>query len=183
MLHGWSGDETVMWVLETVLPKPRLIAAPRGLYPLPSGGYQWADGGGGLSSSMEDFHDGVQAVDAVLDDLREKDGLDPAGLVLMGFSQGAALSFALAAAGDLVPRGLISLAGFVPQGSLDRLQRVPVFWGHGSRDELVPITRAHQDLDRLSSTGVDVTFCEADVGHRLGIECTRGLKRWIERLA
>jgi phospholipase/carboxylesterase len=183
MLHGWSGDETVMWVLETVLPHPRLIAAPRGLYPLAAGGYQWADGAGGLNSSMKDFQEGVQAIRAVVDELAARDDLDPTMLVLMGFSQGAALSFALAQIGDLTPRGLISLAGFIPHGSLDRLRGIPVFWGHGNRDQLVPIGRARQDLDRLESAGGDITFCEADVGHRLGIECTRGLKRWIEQLS
>lgn len=181
MLHGWSGDENVMWVLETVLPAPGLIAAPRGAFPIRSGGYQWSSAAGGLDSALADFDAGVGAVQAVVEDLIQRDGLRPSELVLMGFSQGAALCFALACRGGLRPRGVISLAGFVPRGGLEPLQGVPVYWGHGTHDERVPIARAHEDLARLQAAGAAVDFCEADVGHRLGIECTRGLKRWFER--
>jgi phospholipase/carboxylesterase len=182
MLHGWSGDENVMWVLETVLPQTRLLVAPRGLYPIKSGGFQWSAGSGSLESSFADFRAGADAVDAVIDDLVQRDQLDLEQLVLMGFSQGAALSFAIARMADFRPRALICLAGFVPKGETDKLSGIPVFWGHGNRDELVPIERARRDLERLQASGADVTYCEADVGHRLGIECTRGLKRWLEQL-
>jgi len=182
MLHGWSGDENVMWILETVLPPARLIAAPRGLYPLKTGGYQWSQGPGSLKSTMLDFQSAVDAVRAVVDELVQCDQLALDRLILMGFSQGAALSFSLASIGTFRPLGLICLAGFVPQGRVDSLRELPVFWGHGNQDELVPVERAHRDLDRLTSAGVEVSYCEADVGHRLGIECTRGLKSWIETL-
>ena len=182
MLHGWSGDEKVMWVLETILPQAHLLAAPRGLYPLEEGGFQWSAGPGSLDSPFADFKAGADAVEAVVDDLVQRDQLELGQLVLMGFSQGAAVSFTLAARSGFQPRALICLAGFVPKGDTDGLKDTPVFWGHGSRDELVPVERAHRDLERLKDSGVDVTYCEADVGHRLGIECTRGLKRWLEQL-
>jgi phospholipase/carboxylesterase len=183
MLHGWSGDENVMWVLETVLPETRIVAAPRGLYPLRSGGYQWVEGDGGLTSSLSDFAAGVDSILAVLDELAGTEGLDPADLIMMGFSQGAALAFAVLESGRIHPRAIVCLAGFVPQGALGSLDGMEIFWGHGIRDELVPIERAHRDLERLERAGAHVNFCEADVGHRLGIECTRGLKGWIQRLA
>jgi phospholipase/carboxylesterase len=96
----------------------------------------------------------------------------------MGFSQGAALAFA-AAQGGMKVAGIIALAGFVPYGDLQGLENVPVFWGHGTHDELVPVERARKDVKRLLDGAAEVHFCEADVGHKLGIECTRGLKHWL----
>jgi predicted esterase len=101
----------------------------------------------------------------VVDELAAEDGLDRDEFILMGFSQGAAISFALAGLGMLVPRAIICLA-----------------WGHGTQDELVPAERARMDVERLHKAGADVTYCEADVDHRLGIECTRGLKGWLKTL-
>jgi len=182
MLHGWSGDERVMWVLESVLPETKLIAALRGLYPLPGSGYQWTQGVASLDTSVEAFQAGGKAILSVVDELIARDGLDPRQLILMGFSQGAAISYALAALGMLQPRAIICLAGFLPQGDLHRLSGIPIFWGHGTRDELVPVVRARKDVERLHEAGADVNYCEMDVGHRLGIECTRGLKAWLEML-
>jgi hypothetical protein len=33
MIHGWTGDETVMWLFANRLPLNFLKIAPRGLYP------------------------------------------------------------------------------------------------------------------------------------------------------
>ena len=182
MLHGWSGDEQVMWVLENVLPKTKLMAALRGLFPVQGSGYQWAEIPGYPQEAMDNYRAGGRAVLCVVDELAAEDGLDRDEVILMGFSQGAGLSFSLVGLGMLVPRAIICLAGFLPQGDLSLFAGLPVFWGHGTKDELVPVGRARTDVDRLHEAGADVTYCEADVGHRLGIECTRGLKGWFETL-
>jgi predicted esterase len=79
------------------------------------------------------------------------------------------------------PAGIIALAGFLPEGDLSKLAGIPIYWGHGSRDEFVPVQRAEKDVQRLSSVNNDVEFCQADVGHKLGVECARGLKEWFSR--
>jgi predicted esterase len=78
---------------------------------------------------------------------------------------------------------VVSLAGFVPDGfevrAGARLAGVPVYWGHGTKDDQVPVQRARRDVSRLRQAGLDVTYCEADVGHKLGADCLRGLKGWF----
>jgi predicted esterase len=97
----------------------------------------------------------------------------------MGFSQGAALAFASTALGMLHTAALISLAGYVPEGDIHLLRGSHVFWGHGLRDDLVPIERARDDVARLGRVGAEVHYCEADIGHKLGVECARGLDTWL----
>ncbi len=178
MLHGWSGDEKVMWVLESVLPSESNLASPRGIYPIATGGYQWSEAPASTKVGFKDFEQAVTALGITLEMLSHAHNFGGGPTLLMGFSQGAALAFAAHRAG-VKAEGIIALAGFVPFGDLRGLESTPVFWGHGRKDELVPIERARQDVRRLLDAGAEVQFCEADVGHKLGIECTRGLKQWI----
>ncbi len=179
MLHGWSGDEKVMWVLQSVLPENAFIVSAQGIQPLPTGGYHWTDSPASSQVGFEDFEPAVAALEKTLQALKASHGFGVKPFLLMGFSQGAALAFACIRAGIRV-HGIIALAGFLPFGGLEKLKDTPIFWGHGKRDELVPIKRAQTDVQRLLDAEAEVHYCEADVGHKLGIECTRGLRQWIQ---
>lgn len=179
MLHGWSGDEKVMWVLQSVLPVDSFIVAARGIHPLPTGGYHWSASPASTRVGFKDFKPAVESLGKTLRALSASHSFGREPFLMMGFSQGAALAFA-ALQGGIKMDAIIALAGFIPLGDLSNLHSVPIFWGHGSHDDLVPIERAREDVNRLLDSGVEVHFCEAEVGHKLGIECTRGLKQWIQ---
>ena len=98
----------------------------------------------------------------------------------MGFSQGAALAFAIATQSELKPVAMIVASGFIPKGDLTGLRDISVFWGHGSHDEWIPIERAKREAKRLADMGLSVSFCETDVGHKLGLECLEGLREWLK---
>jgi len=181
MLHGLSGDEDVMWLLTSALPDDAWLAAPRGSFAHPDGGYSWVQGGTeGAGGSLADYRPAVEAVVAWWQSLRRQEELPARRPYLMGFSQGAALTFALAA-GGMPAQGVIALAGFVPTGDLSALEGVPVYWGHGAKDDTVPLARAQADVERLQRAGVLVELCVAEVGHKVGVECMRGLTAWLRQ--
>ena len=41
LLHGWTGDENVMWIFARRLSQRYLTISPRGKFPTPSGGFGW----------------------------------------------------------------------------------------------------------------------------------------------
>ncbi len=178
MLHGWGGDEKVMWVLQSALPGEAHVASPRGLFAVDDG-YTWVRPPETGVSDLASFNEAVGALEALVPRLGGSDPLRSRRLLLMGFSQGAALAFAYAARSELPLLGIASLAGFVPEGDLMGLGELPVFWAHGTTDERVPIERARRDAERLVAAGVRLTFCEDPVGHRVGVNCMRDLKAWI----
>jgi len=47
----------------------------------------------------------------------------------------------------------------------------PVFVAHGTADKLVSVERARESVAILEKSGARVTFCEAEVGHKVGGEC------------
>jgi predicted esterase len=99
---------------------------------------------------------------------------------LMGFSNGTAMSFAAAMTPiSPPPAGIIAISGHLPEGDLSLLKGIPVYWGHGIRDAFIPIDTARSDAERLRQEAVPVTYCEADVGHKLGAECLNNLRSWF----
>lgn len=181
MLHGWTGDEKGMWVFEKVLPETWWIAAFRGLYPSPTGGFSWTAETPSDDPRLSDYVSSVSALQHTIVDIDGRFKLQRDCVVLMGFSQGAAVAFAVPALTDWKPAAIVSLAGFMTRDTSFKAAGLPVFWGHGIRDEIVPIHLARAIVERLRSLGAQVQYCEADVGHKAGLECARGLKFWLQR--
>jgi phospholipase/carboxylesterase len=188
LLHGWTGDENVMWVFASRLPKHYLMVAPRGLFASPLGGFGWNAHNQGAWPELNDFQpavDGILELSANLQTALEQEVNQPfladfSHLSLVGFSQGAALAYAFALLhSDRVAR-LASLAGFMPEGVESLLEKrvltgKPVFVAHGARDETVPVERARQAVKNLQQAGALVTYCEGNAGHKLDAACFRGL--------
>jgi len=186
LLHGWTGDENVMWIFTSRLPRRTLLLAPRGLYPAPNGGYGWHPHREGVWPSVEDFH---PAVEALLDLLTPANCplADFTRLGVVGFSQGAALAYTLALLHPQRLAALAGLSGFVPQGAGSTalhkpLAGLPVFVAHGSLDETVPVERARRSVETLEQAGARLTYCEEHVGHKLSAGCFRGLENFFAKI-
>jgi phospholipase/carboxylesterase len=184
LLHGWTGDENVMWVFASRLPHDVILLSPRGLYPAPQGGYGWQPHVTETWPTVDDFR---PAVNALRDLLISKNFsmADFSKLRLVGFSQGAALAFSYAFTFPQQIYSIASLSGFLPDGITalagGLLKDKPVFLAHGTQDELVPVERARQAVELLRSVGVQVHYCEDDVGHRLSAACFHGMQTFFER--
>jgi phospholipase/carboxylesterase len=179
MLHGLGGDENSMWILEHALPKGGLVIAPRAPFASAGGGYSWVEGEIHNWPALNDFQPAINIIDSLLNHLQETNDLKREHLLWLGFSQGAAFALAMANHSSVSPAGVIIAAGFLPDGDLSDLDGLPIFWGHGSRDEWIPISRAQSDVQRLRGHGAEVHFCQAEVGHKMGMECLRGLDLWL----
>lgn len=178
MLHGLSGDERAMWVLEAALPPSALVVAPRAPFPYSAGGFSWVPESRIGQTSLEDYLPAAVAVEALISQLELEFAIQRQEIYLMGFSQGAAVAIA-AGMFSFRPAGVIILAGFVPPGDLTGLQDLPIYWGHGNQDQVIPLSRALEGAERLRDAGAALTFCASDVGHRLGLDCARSLKTWF----
>ncbi|GAA3025746.1 alpha/beta hydrolase [Microbacterium dextranolyticum] len=152
LLHGYGSHEGDLFALAPHLPKEFVVAAVRAPLtpPFPAPGWSWFP------------IEGLQARDAraitasatVLLDWLDR-SVDPATPVgLLGFSQGAVIGLQ---ALRLRPERIgfvVALAGFVADGTLPTdaalaARRPPVFWGRGSRDEVIPADRIAHSTEWL----------------------------------
>lgn len=191
LLHGWTGDEKSMWIFSSRLPENILMIAPRGIYQASLGGYGWypQEKRDGLPAQTGDWPhiDEFQiAIDKLLELLNREHF--PTGdfndLRLVGFSQGAALTYALSLKHPEKLVDFACLSGFMPEGVQDLISSHPlkgkhIYVTHGTQDDLVPIEKARKAVDLLDAAGGEVTYCEDDVGHKLSATCFRGMQKFF----
>jgi phospholipase/carboxylesterase len=181
LLHGLTGDEYSMTIFGSRLPKEATLIAPRALHPAADGGYSWLPQAALRPGNLADYQPSVLAVWEFLSPANFPE-LDLVQVAVIGFSQGAALAYAMALAQPDRVKRLACLAGFIPAGAEavlaaknHPLQNLPAFVAHGSRDEVVPLAKGQQARDFLQQAGAEVSYCEDAVAHKLSAGCFRGL--------
>jgi phospholipase/carboxylesterase len=178
LLHGWMGDENSMWVFARRLAPNYSILAPRAPFPVAEGGYSWREikpGTWGMSS-YEDIIPSAEALLAFVDGWSISIGIDAGQFDLMGFSQGAAMTYGLALLYPERVRRLAALSGFMPENAetqlaTKRLSGKPIFVTHGRHDNLIPVEQARKAVALLKAAGAQVMYCESDAGHKVSKEC------------
>ncbi len=180
LLHGWTGDADSMWVFTSRLPKNAIFVAPRGLYPTPGGGYGWYIHKKEAFPWVDDFQDAMEALLGLVNKENFAHA-DMTAIHVVGFSQGAALAYALALQYPSKIAKLAGLSGFMPEGAAALARNRPligkqVFIAHGAQDDLVPVEKARQAVEIMEQAGAQVSYCEDDVGHKLSANCFRGLE-------
>jgi phospholipase/carboxylesterase len=203
LLHGWTGDEDVMWVFASRLPKHYLMIAPRGRNTSRMGGYGWYPDERRDWPEAKDFYRSVdelmEFIDRLPDAAREKLSSggdqehawraiskgDYSKLSLVGFSQGAALSYIFSLKNSDRVAAIAGLAGFLPENTESLAENRPlagkeIFVTHGSQDDIVPVQRARNAVELLERAGARVTYCEEDVGHKLSAPCFNALQKFFK---
>lgn len=184
LLHGWTGDETVMWIFARGVPDNTWIFAPRAPVRAPGGGYGWLPHeetwpklaefqavAGELMLAFNRWADDMQAPRAPVD--------------IMGFSQGAAMAYALAAFYPQQVNRVMALAGYLPAedtlpGGYNALRGKQIFIAHGSKDKTIPVHFARDAAHILEGAGAEVTYCESEVGHKLSANCLNQLGDFLK---
>ena len=168
LLHGYGADGADLLGLadvlgphlpDTVFVAPdapeRCAGNPFGFqwFPIP-----WLDGssevaaGVGLAASAD-------ALDAFLDAQLRAEGLAPAALALLGFSQGAMMSLHVAPRRAVTVAGVVAFSGrlLVPERlAAETVTRPPVLLLHGDGDEVVPFGDMARAADALVAQRFEV---------------------------
>jgi len=192
LLHGWTGDENSMWFFAPRLPANHLLVAPRGIFATQPTGYSWRaitseppSAGGGALPALVEFQGAVSALAHWMTPEHFPQA-DFSRLYLIGFSQGAALSYAFALLQPEKVSGLVALAGFAPVGAQSLAEQRPllgkdVLIAHGQHDRMIPIEQARQAFKLMQLAGAEVTYCEDDVGHKMGARCFPHLETFFAK--
>ena len=169
MLHGagQTADDMFGYLGSTNEEAGVAVLAPH------SRDYTW-DGIGGSFGRDIDFLN--QALERTFDIA----AVDPARIVLGGFSDGASYAVSLGLInGDVFSRVLAFSPGFVVDGFPRGKPRI--FISHGTRDHILPINSCGRRIALgLTARGYDVTFREFDGDHEIPSAIAREGMSWIK---
>jgi phospholipase/carboxylesterase len=193
LLHGRGTDEHDLMPLADALdPERRLVAVtPRGplTFAGQTGAHWYVVRRVGFPDE-ETFSATYARLAAWLDALPEALGVPWERTVLGGFSQGAAMSFALGLGpGRPAPAGILALSGFLPEvpgfepvltGPGNGRAGFPIALAHGAADPVIPVAFAHAARERLLAAGADLLYHETPgMPHTIDPGFVPQLRDWL----
>ena len=188
LLHGVGSHEGDLMSLAPYLDERFFIASPRAPITLTPGSYAWYHVAFTSSGPVIDPAEAEAAQDAVIRftaEATEAYGLDPNGIYLMGFSQGAILSLSLALTRPDLLAGVVAISGrtlpqSVPSGAPPPgMEGLPIFIAHGTEDAILPINYARDSRDIFSRLPVSLTYREYPMGHGISAGLLADASEWL----
>lgn len=106
--------------------------------------------------------------------------IDPARIIIEGFSDGASYGLGLGLAnGDLFTHLMAFSPGFIPAFEGDPVGTPRVFVSHGTNDPVLPIDATGRAIvEQLEGQGYDVLFVEHESGHAIPVSVANQAIAW-----
>jgi phospholipase/carboxylesterase len=191
LLHGYGSNEDDLLSLAPYLDERFLVVSARAPVPLaitsyPS--YAWFSlefGPGGVFIDEAEVESSRQKLRKFIDELVKHYQLDLGSVYLLGFSQGAMMSLAVALTYPTTARAVVAMSGrLLPQtvaqiSDKDALTGLPIFVAHGTGDTLLPIHHGRETRAKLSELPVELTYREYEMGHEVTSESLRDITTWL----
>jgi len=179
LLHGHLGNEKSMWILTNRLSNSYTFIAPRAPVKTGENQYSWHE----ISKQWPSLDHYENLAEQLLDRVTvwcNNNDVKFGSFDVMGFSQGAVMAYALAFLYPEKIGKIAALASFIPQSWKAEIDPLPFknksfFIAHGTEDQIIPIEKASKAATWLKEQGANVTFCKADIGHKLSADCFKGL--------
>jgi phospholipase/carboxylesterase len=125
------------------------------------------------------FGPDVAFINRALDKVFGQVAVDPARLIIGGFSDGASYALSMGLInGDVFPKVVAFSPGFLIPGDAQGKPRV--FVSHGTADDVLPIDRCSRVIvPELKRRGYDVTFREFDGKHEVPAAVATEAFKWM----
>jgi phospholipase/carboxylesterase len=150
----------------------------------------WYDIAGTPQARREDeagLRESLALIEALIEQERER-GVPASRIVLMGFSQGCAMTLLTGLRHGERLAGLVGLSGYLPLAASTDTERsvanadVPIFLAHGREDPMIGIDRALASRDALLALGYPVEWHDYPMPHSVCMEEIDDLNRWLLRV-
>lgn len=189
LLHGYGSNENDLFAFAEYLHPSLMVISLRAPHTLPMMGHAWYsihfDAEQGKWSDDEEAIGSCELVLQFLDELMEIHPYDKTQVHLLGFSQGAILSYALGLTYAKRFASVIALSGYLNENitQLSQPDDAPALYAaHGSLDEVVPFDWGQRSAELLQQKGFDIQFDAFPVGHTVEQDGFYKLLEWQNAL-
>lgn len=191
LIHGYGSNEEDLFSFAPELPENAFIVSVQAPYQVPPYGFAWY--AISFDADMNKFSDDTQAVKSrdllvqFIDELCTKYPIDQKDVNLIGFSQGAILSYALAVTYPEKVNKVVALSGYFnadimqPKADLSVYNHLKIFGSHGTVDQVIPVEWARKASELLKSYAISFEYKEYPVGHGVAPQNFYDLKAFLEQ--
>ncbi|MBE9577010.1 alpha/beta hydrolase [Flavobacterium proteolyticum] len=191
LLHGYGSNEEDLFSFASELPNDSYVISVRAPYDLQPYGHAWY--AIHFDADENKFSDNVQAKQSVeliagfIEEVVKQYPIDAKNVTLIGFSQGAILSYATALTYPEKVSKVVALSGYFNQEIMpevidtNAISHLKFFVSHGSVDQVIPADWARKAKPALENLGLEVEYNEYPVGHGVAPQNFFDFKNWLQR--
>jgi len=189
LLHGYGSNELDLFSFADELPDELLIVSARAPYDMSFGGHAWyainLDGNNEKFSDLDEARVSLTKIADFIDTIKERYNTDTNNTFLLGFSQGAILSYAFSFNYPNKVQHILALSGYINEAlastNVSELNIVSdYFISHGTSDQVLPVDWARKAPVFLKAHNLQNTYTEYPIGHGISPQNFYELKSWIE---
>ena len=188
LLHGYGSNEQDLFSFAEELPDNLLIVSAQAPLSMGFGGYAWYtinfDDKNGKFSDLKEAKESIDKIATFIDEIKKKYNTNSDKTFLLGFSQGAILSYSLSFFYPNKIQHVIALSGYintelVPE-KISTDIKTDYYCSHGSVDQVLPVEWARNSKPFLDKLGFNNAYSEYNVGHGVAPQNFYSFKNWIE---
>lgn len=187
LLHGVGSNEKDLFSFASHLPVKFLVISARAPIVLGQSSFAWYQVDFSTGKPVYNQAQEKESRETILkfiDELKEHHSFDEKEIYLVGFSQGAIMSYSVALTHPEKVKGIGILSGRLleeikPFIKTEQVSRVNVFISHGIQDPMLPVAYAEEASSYLKSLGVTANFKKYAEGHGINQEMLTDLVTWM----
>ncbi|WP_313806378.1 alpha/beta fold hydrolase [Flavobacterium sp.] len=190
LLHGYGSNEEDLFSFASELPEEYYVISARAPYSLPPYGNAWYaihfDADENKFSDNDQARDSRDLIANFIDELIANYPIDKDKVTLIGFSQGAILSYSVALSFPEKVQRVVALSGYLNLDIIDEnfrnnnISDLKFFISHGTVDQVIPVDWARKAPEFLKDLGLDIVYKEYPVGHGVAPQNFYDFKNWLQ---
>ena len=186
LIHGYGSNEMDLFSFASELPGEFHVVSLQAPHTMGYNSYAWYsinfDADQNKFSNLEEAKESIEAIEQFIADFIKNNAVNPEKVFLVGFSQGAILSYGISLNTDKV-QYVVALSGYLNEDLVaEKITKKPAdyFISHGTVDQVIPVEWARKAPVYLDAKKIKNSFKEYPVGHGVHPTNFYDFKTWIE---
>jgi phospholipase/carboxylesterase len=190
LLHGYGSNKEDLFSFASELPEEYYVISVQAPHDLMYGSYAWyAINFDADDTKFSDINQAKQSRDLIvdfIDELVAKYQIDKEKITLIGFSQGAILSYAIGLSYPEKISQIVAMSGYLntemakENFEQNDFSSLKIFASHGTVDQVIPVDWARKSSPALEKLGIEFVYKEYPVGHGVAPQNFYDFRKWLE---
>ena len=190
LLHGYGSNKEDLFSFASELPEEYYVISVQAPHDLMYGSYAWyAINFDADDTKFSDINQAKQSRDLIvdfIDELVAKYQIDKEKITLIGFSQGAILSYAIGLSYPEKISQIVAMSGYLntemakENFEQNDFSSLKIFVSHGTVDQVIPVDWARKTSPALEKLGIEFVYKEYPVGHGVAPQNFYDFRKWLE---